>query len=325
MNKKVLILGISGQDGSLLAEHLLTKKNIKIFGLIRKSSNRNYNNLKKFINYKNFKIMHGDLLDIFSIENIIKEVKPDEIYNFADQDHVRWSYQIPSYSFDVTAFSVLKILEIIKNTDKNIKYFQPFTSNMFGNVSKSKLNEKEKFAPLSIYALSKASAFHICEFYKNIFNLKIYGGIFFNHESERRTPEYVTRKITKSVARIFYKKQKYLYLGDINTKIDWGYARDYVEAAYNLMQLKKPDYFVIGSGKAHSIKYFAEKAFNYVGLDYTKFIKIDKKLIRKNKNKTLVADTKKAKKLFNFKIKTNIDKLIKIMMENDLKIEKNND
>ena len=207
MKKKILILGVTGQDGSLLAEYLINK-NILIYGLIRKSSNRNYKNLEKVIKNKNFSLVHGDVLDSFSIEKIIREVKPDEIYNFADQDHVRWSYQIPSYSFDVTAFSVLKILEIVKNSNKKIKFFQPFTSNMFGNISKSKLNEEEKFAPLSIYALSKASAFHICQFYKNVFNLRIYGAIFFNHESERRTPEYVTRKITQAVARIYLNKQK---------------------------------------------------------------------------------------------------------------------
>jgi len=325
MKKKVLIFGVSGQDGSLLAEHLTSKKDILVYGLLRKSSNRNYSNLKKFINKKNFKIVNGDILDIFSIVRIIKETRPNEIYNFADQDHVKWSYQIPSYSFDVTAFSVLKILESIKNIDNKIKYFQPFTSNMFGDISKNKLNEKEKFAPLSIYALSKASAFHICEFYKNIFKLRIYGAIFFNHESERRTQEYVTRKITKAVARIFHNKQKKLYLGDINTKIDWGYAGDYVQAAYKLTQLKNPDYYVIGTGKAYSIKYFVKKAFEYVGLDYKKYVFIDKKLIRKNKNKTLVADTKKAKKHFNFKIKTNINDLIKLMVKNDLNFEKNND
>ena len=175
-----------------------------------------------FLSIIKFSVSAWYILDIFSIEKIIREIKPNEIYNFADQDHVKWSYQIPSYSFDVTAFSVLKMLEIIKNVDKKIKYFQPFTSNMFGNISKSKLSESEKFAPLSIYALSKASAFHRCEFYKNVFNLKIYGAIFFNHESERRTSEYVTRKITKAVARIFYNKQKKLFLGDINAKIDWG-------------------------------------------------------------------------------------------------------
>ena len=322
MKKKVLILGVTGQDGSLLAEHLI-KKNILVYGLLRKSSNRNYANLSEIINKKNFKIVNGDMLDIFSIERIIKDIKPNEIYNFADQDHVTWSYHIPSYSFDITAFSVLKILEIIKNHSKNTKFFQPFTSNMFGNIQKNKLNEKEKFAPLSIYALAKASAFYICEFYKKIFNLKIYGAIFFNHESERRTPEYVTRKITQSVARIYYKKQKKLFLGDIKAKIDWGYARDYVEAAYNMMQLKKPDYFVIGSGKACSIEFFAKKCFDYVGLNHKKYIFINKKLLRKTRNKILVADTSKAKKSFKFKPKTDINKLIKIMMDNDLRIEKN--
>jgi GDPmannose 4,6-dehydratase len=320
MKKTVLILGVTGQDGSLIAE-LLCKKNISVYGLIRKSSNRNYDNLKKVLNLKNFKLINGDMLDILSIENAIKKVKPNEIYNFADQDHVRWSYQIPSYSFTITALSVLNILEVIKNYNKKIKFFQPFTSNMYGNISKKKLNENEKFAPMSIYALSKASAYHICEFYKNVFNLRIYGAIFFNHESERRTTEYVTRKITKAVARIYYKKQKKLYLGDIKGKIDWGYARDFVEAAYNMMQLKNPNFFVIGSGKSNSIEYFAKKAFSYVGLNYKKYVEIDKNLIRKAKNKTLVADTKKAKKYFNFKIKTDLNNLIKIMMDNDLKIE----
>jgi len=322
MKKKILILGVTGQDGSLLAESLV-KKNLLVYGLMRKASNRNYSNIESLISKKNFKILHGDLLDTFSIERIIKSINPNEIYNFADQDHVRWSYEIPAYSFNITAFSVLRILEIIKNTNKKIKFFQPFTSNMYGNISKNKLNEKENFSPLSIYALSKASAFHICEYYKNVFNLKIYGAIFFNHESERRTDEYVTRKITKSVARIFYNKQKKLYLGDINAKIDWGYARDYVDAAYRLTQLKKPDYFVIGSGKTCSIKYFVKKSFDHVGLDYKKYVLIDKKLFRKSKTKTLVADTSKAKRTFNFKIKTNINKIISLMMDNDLKLEKN--
>ena len=322
MKKKILILGVTGQDGSLIAEHLL-KKNTLIYGAIRKSSNRNYSNISNIMNKKNFEIVHWDLLDVHSIERIIKNVDPDEIYNFADQDHVRWSYEIPSYSFNVTAYSVLNILEVIKNTNKKIKFFQPFTSNMYGKTLKKKIDEDEKFSPQNIYALSKASAFHICEYYKNIFNLRIYGAIFFNHESERRTDEYVTRKITKGVAKIFYNKQKKLYLGDISAKIDWGYARDYVEAAHKIMQLKKPNYFVIGSGKAYSIKYFLKKTFEYVGLDYTKYVLIDKKLFRKSKNKILVADTSKAKKYFNYKPKTNIDKLIKIMIENDLKLEKN--
>ena len=155
--------------------------------------------------------------------------------------------------------------------------------------------------------------------------MKIYGAIFFNHESERRTEEYVTRKITKAAARIYLNKQKYLYLGDIKAKIDWVYAKDYVIDSYKIMQLKKPDYFVIGSGKAYSIEEFAKKTFNYLGLDFKKYVKIDRTLIRKSKTRTLVADNRKAKNTINFRTKTDLDKLIKIMVDNDLKIETFND
>ena len=321
MKKKILILGVTGQDGSLLADYLGEKK-YQVFGLIRKSSNRNYDNLKKVVNKKNFNLLKGDLLDNISIENVIRKIKPQEIYNFADQDHVRWSSQIPTYSFDVTAKSVFNILNLIKIHSPKSKYFQPFSSNMYGDTKKTKINEKDTFSPLSVYALSKVTAFYICEYFKRVHDLKIYGAIFFNHESERRTSEYVSRKITKSAVRIFLKKQKKLFLGDINSKVDWGYAKDYVIAAHKMMQMKKPDFFVIGTGKANSIQYFVRKSFQFLGLNYKRYLKIDKKLIRKIKTKTLVADNKKAKKIFKFRINTDLDKLIKIMIQNDLKIEK---
>ena len=319
MKKKVLILGVTGQDGSLLAEYL-TKKNYFIYGLIRKASNRNYDNIKDLISKK---ILNSSkaTFRFYIYRGSYKRNKPDEIYNFADQDHVRWSSQIPYYSFDVTAKSVLNILNLIKIHSPNSKYFQPFSSNMFGNTKKSKLDEKENFSPLSIYALSKVSTFYICEYFKKVHNLKIFGAIFFNHESERRTEEYVSRKITKGVVRIFLKKQKNLYLGDISAKIDWGYARDYVIAAHKMMQIKKPDFFIIGTGKAHTIEYFVKKSFEYLGLNYKKNLKIDKKLIRKVKIKTLIANNSKAKRVFKFNPKTNLDQLIKIMIENDLRIE----
>tara|TARA_Y100000590_G_scaffold250311_1_gene281184 strand:+ start:54 stop:647 length:594 start_codon:yes stop_codon:yes gene_type:complete len=193
---------------------------------------------------------------------------------------------------------------------------------MYGDTKKTKINEKDTFSPLSVYALSKVTAFYICEYFKRVHDLKIYGAIFFNHESERRTSEYVSRKITKSAVRIFLKKQKKLFLGDVNSKVDWGYAKDYVIAAHKMMQMKKPDFFVIGTGKANSIQYFVRKSFQFLGLNYKRYLKIDKKLIRKIKTKTLVADNKKAKKIFKFRINTDLDKLIKIMIQNDLKIEK---
>ncbi len=321
--KKILILGVTGQDGSFLAKFLL-KKNFKVHGLVRKSATGNLGNIKSILKLQNFTIHHGDLLDLISLQNLIHSLKPDEIYNFADQDHVRWSFEIPSYSFDVTGSSVVKILEIIKNYSPKSKFFQPLSSNIYGNSKKRKQDENEQFSPLSIYALGKVSAYYACEMYKNLYNMKICGAIFYNHESEIRPEEYVTRKITKAVARIFYGRQKKLVLGDIRSKIDWGYAGDYVEAAYKIMQLKNPDFFVIASGKSYSVEFFAKKCFEYVGLNYKKYVKTDKKLFRVKKNATLVGNTSKAKRIIKFKIKTKVEKLISIMMENDLKLEKKN-
>ena len=324
MKKKILILGVTGQDGSFAAE-FFTQKGYFVYGLVRKSATGNLKNINHLFKKKNFKIHHGDLLDLFSIEKVIKFLKPHEIYNFADQDHVRWSFEMPIYSYDVTASAVIKILETIKNYSPKSKFFQPFSSNMFGISKKNKQNENEIFKPQSIYALGKTAAYYACQMYRDVFNLKIYGAIFYNHESERRPAEYVSRKITKAVARIFYGKQKLLYLGDIKAKVDWGYAKDYVIAATKIMQLKEPDTFIIGSGKSVSIEYFANKCFKYVGLDYKKYVKIDKKLFRPSKTKNLVANTTKAQKKFKFRITTSIDELIKIMMKNDLILEEPND
>ncbi len=320
--KKALVLGVTGQDGSFIAKMLLNK-NYTVHGLIRKSSTGNTKNISDIIkNNKNFYIHHGDLLDFSSIVNAISKTKPDEIYNFADQDHVRWSFEIPSYSFNVTGASVLNLLEIIKKYSPKSKYFQPLSSNMFGSSKNKKQNEDEPLTPRSVYALGKVTAYHACKLYRDVFNLKVYGAIFYNHESEVRPEEYVTRKITKAVARIFYGKEKKLVLGDIKSEIDWGYAKDYVEMAYKIMQQKKPNFFIIASGKRYSVEYFVKKCFSYVNLDYKKYLKTDKNLFRVGKTASLSGDITKAKKILKYKVKTNIDKLISIMMENDLKIEK---
>ena len=321
-SRKALVLGATGQGGSLMSKYLLDKGHY-VYGLVRKSATGNLENIKKILKNKRFKVIHGDLLDTISLQDTIKKIKPDEIYNFADQDHVRWSFQIPTYSFQVTGAAVINILEIIKNITPKTKYFQPLSSNMYAGSKKSKQNENEIFSPRSIYGLGKVSAYYACKMYKEVFDLNICGAIFYNHESEIRPEEYVTRKITKAVARIYYKKQKKISLGNIDSKIDWGYAEDYVEAAYRIMQLNNPDYFIIGSGESHSVEYFLKKSFEYVGLNYKKYLVVNKKLLRPSKNVTLVADTTKARKTFNYKSKTNLDKLISIMMENDLKIEKN--
>jgi len=323
MKKKALIFGITGQDGSYMLEFLIKKK-YEIHGLIRKSATGNTKNIDHIINNKKifnkqFFLHRGDLLDVGSVNTVIKKTKPDEIYNFADQDHVGWSFEIPSYSLKTTALSVIEILEILKNKDKKIKYFHPISSNIFGLTNSRTQNEKTIINPNSIYALAKATAFQACKMYSRIFNLFICGAIYYNHESPRRSKDYVSQKIVRSVCEIYHGKKNYLYLGDLKAKIDWGYARDYVECAWKIMQLKKPDFFIIATGEVHSVEYFVKNCFSYVGLNYKKYLKIDKKLLRPSKTNVLIGDTAKAKKIFNYKTKTQLKDLIKIMMDNELK------
>ena len=323
MRKKALILGVTGQDGSYVLELLLQKK-YEVHGLIRKSATGNTKNIDHLLNDKKifnkyFFLHRGDLLDVGSINVVINKTKPDEIYNFADQDHVGWSFEIPSYSFRTTALSVIEILEILKNKKKKIKYFQPISSNIFGLTSSNIQNENTIPNPNSIYALAKTTTFQACKMYSRIYKLFICGAIYYNHESPKRSKEYVSQKIVQSVCEIYYGKRNYLYLGDIKAKIDWGYAKDYAECAWKIMQLKKPDFFVIATGQTHSVEYFAKNCFSYVGLDYKKYVKVDKKLISPSKTSTLKGSTAKAKKAFRYKLKTKLDNLIKIMMDSELK------
>ena len=322
MKKKALILGATGQDGSYATEMLL-KKDYQVHCIIRKSATSNtinINNLiedKKIFN-KSLFIHKGDLLDPVSIIRAINKINPDEIYNFADQDHVGWSYEIPVYSFNVTTLSVIQIFEFLKMHKKQIKYFQPVSSNMFGLSHEKSFNEKSILSPGSIYALAKSSTYLASKMYSKINNLFICGAIFFNHESPRRSKEYVTKKIVSEVCKIYHGKAKNLYLGDISAKIDWGYAKEYVEIAWKIMQQKKPDFFVIGTGQNTSVEKFTSECFKYVGLDYKKYLKVDKKLLRPSKTVTLKANTNKAKKQLGFKAKTKIKDLIKIMMDEEL-------
>ncbi len=316
--KKALILGVTGQDGSYIAE-LLLKKKYKIYGVYRKSATGNKKNLKEILNNRNFKLVKGDITDPISLNFIINKFQPEEIYNFADQDHVGWSYVIPSYSIRVTALSVIDILEIIKHKKKKIKYFQPISSNVFGLTNTKTQNEKTPYNPNSIYALAKTTAIHACEMYNRIYNTHACGAIFYNHESPRRSSEYVSKKIVQQSVEISMKKRKYLYLGDVNAKIDWGYAKEYVEAAWRIIQQKKPDFYVIASGQQNSVKDFVKLCFKKLGLKYNNHVRIDKNLLRPSKTSSLVGDIKKAKKILKFYPKTNIKKLIDIMVDSELK------
>ena len=323
MKKKALILGATGQDGSYMIE-LLLKKKYEVHGVYRKSSVGNTINIDHLINNpkvfnKSFFLHKGDLLDPGSMANIINKSNPNEIYNFADQDHVGWSYDIPSYSFKTTALSVIDIFEILRKLNRKIKFFQPISSNIFGETKNVKQNEKTTPEPNSIYALAKTTTLYASRMYNRVYNLHICGAIFFNHESPKRNKDYVSKKIVQHACEIYFNKRKFIYLGNIKSKIDWGYAKEYVDFSWKIMQQKKPDFYIIGSGKNYTVEYFVKKCFDYLGLNYKKYLKIDKKLFRPSKTRNLLADTSKARKDFNFKLKTNLDSLIKIMMDNELK------
>ncbi len=319
MKKKALIFGITGQDGSYLAE-LLLKKGYEVHGLLRRSSTGNTKNIEHIID--KILIHRGDLADTTSIYRVINSVKPDEIYNEADQDHVSWSYDSVDYSCDITGSAVARILEIIKQTLPNVKFFQPLSSNIFGKAIETPQNENTAFNPQSPYAAAKVFAYVLCQYYREVFDIWVSTGIFYNHESERRTEDYVTRKITSGVAKISLGLQDKLYLGNLDTLIDFGYTPEYMEAAWNIMQLDDANDYIISTGEAHTVKEFLEEAFSIVGLKPDDYVEFDPKYARPSDTSLLIGDTSKAEKAFGFHPKVKFKKLVRLMVENDIKILK---
>ena len=350
--KKALITGITGQDGSYLAEFLL-KKNYIVHGIKRKSSSYNTDRInmiyenKKFSN--RFFLHYGDLVDIGSILEIIKEIKPDEIYNLAAQSHVGVSFKLPNYTTQVNAIGTLNILDSIKKLklEKKVKFYQASTSELFGQIQEKKQSENTKFYPKSPYASSKLFAYWITKNYRESYKMFASNGILFNHESPRRGETFVTRKITIGISRIINGLDKCLYLGNIYALRDWGHAKDYVEMCWKVLQYKKSDDFIIATEKQYSVKFFVEKCFQYLGIkiswigkglnekaiikkfDIKKFpnlkekmivVRIDKIYFRPNEVDNLVGNSTKAKKVLNWKPKTTIYDLISEMMESDLKL-----
>lgn len=321
--KKALILGTNGQDGSYLTEILL-EKGYEVHGMLRRSAIGNTKNIDhllqdKEIFGKRYFIHRGDLADATSLYRIINEVGPQELYNEADQDHVGWSFATPDYSYDITGAAVGRILEITRQIDPKIKFFQPCSSNMFGKAVETPQKETTPFHPQSPYGCSKVFAFMLARYYREAYGMFVSNVIFYNHESPRRTDDYVTRKITKAAARIAAGLQNELVLGDIEAKIDWGYAKEYMEAAWNVLQQEKPDDFIIANGEAHSVREFIEEAFGLLGLDVEKYLKFDKGLMRPASTSVLIGDTTKAREAFGFEPKVKFKDLVKIMVEADLK------
>ncbi len=323
--KKALILGVTGQDGSYLAEILL-EKGYEVHGMIRRSATGNTRNIDHLIQNpelfnSRFFLCRGDLSDPTSLYRIINSIRPHEIYNEADQDHVGWSYDMVGFSADITGAAVGRILEIIRQVDTSMRYFQPCTSNMFGKTASLKQNETTPFNPQSPYACAKVMAYYLTRYYRNAFGIFASNAIFYNHESPRRMPEYLTRKVTQAVARISRGRQDNLVLGDMNARIDWGYAREYMEAAWQIMQLDIPDDFIIATGEAHSVKEWVEEAFAVVSLEPDKYVATDPKLLRPTNTSTLVGDIEKAGKTFRFEPKVKFKELVKIMVEADMERE----
>lgn len=320
--KRALIFGVTGQDGSYLAEVLL-ERGYEVHGMVRRSATGNTRNidhliLDKEIFNRRFFLCRGDLADPTSLYRNIQTIQPDEIYNEADQDHVSWSFDMVGYSADITGAAVGRILEIIRQVDPKIRFFQPCTSNMFGKTDAPVQSETTPFNPQSPYACAKVLSYYFTRYYREAFGIFASTAILYNHESPRRTEEYVTRKITKSVARIACGKQEKLILGDLSARIDWGYSREYMEAAWRMLQLDKPDDFVIATGEAHSVREFVDEAFAVADLKPEKYLVTDANLIRPTKTGVLVGDIGKGRGCFGFEPKVKFKELVRLMVEADL-------
>lgn len=328
VRKKALISGVTGQDGSFLAEFLF-KKGYEVHGIIRRASTFNTVRIDHIFqdlhaHGKIFFLHYGDLADANTIRRLIQKIEPDEIYNLGAQSHVRVSFDIPEYTANITGLGTLRILEAIKDYGesggkKKIRFYQASSSELFGSTPPPQ-NERTPFHPRSPYACAKAFAYYTTVNYREAYGLFAVNGIMFNHESERRGETFVTRKITRGIARIIAGLDTKLYLGNLDARRDWGYAPEYMEAAWLMLQQVKPSDYVIGTGTSHSVREFVIEAFKAAGiLNWKKYIAFDKRYLRPTEVDELYADARKASRILRWKPKTKFKELVKIMVEHDLK------
>lgn len=317
--KKALITGITGQDGAYLSKFLLDK-GYTVYGMYRRASTPNFWRLQTLNIFHELNLIPGDLTDMGSIMEAITISEPDEIYNLGAQSFVGASFEQAHFSTQVNGLGPLLILEVIRLLDKTIKFYQASTSEIYGNsyISDRNLDENSLMTPISPYAASKLYAYHIVDIYRNAYGLFAVNGILFNHESPLRGLEFVTRKITNTVAKIALGLEKKIVLGNISSKRDWGYAPEYVDAMWRMMQVKQPGNFVISSGETHSIEELVKLAFSHVGIkDYEKYIKIDKKFYRPLDINVLIGDSTKSKRELGWTPKTDFNNLVKLMINSD--------
>ena len=325
MSKVALITGITGQDGYYLAKFLLDK-GYKVHGTVRRSSSINTFRIDSLIaKHKadgKFKLHYSDLLDSNSISMIVNTVLPDEIYNLGAQSHVKVSFENPLFTSQTSTVGTLSILEAVRHSEKLIKFYQASSSEMFGGANVEQLNENSNLDPKSPYAAGKVFSHNLTKIYRESYNIFGVNGILFNHESPLRGETFVTRKITKALGRIHFGLQSKLTLGNLDASRDWGYAGDYVKGMWLMLQNHKPDDWVLATGEAHSVKEFLVEAFNLVNLNWENYVEISKKHFRPNEVEYLLGDATRANKELGWYPKTSFKDLVKMMVEEDIKLAK---
>jgi GDPmannose 4,6-dehydratase len=324
MPKRALITGITGQDGSFLTE-LLLKKDYEVFGIIRRSSSFNTDRIDHLyqdphVKGTHLRLVYGDLNDSSSLNTILRQVQPDEIYNLGAQSHVRVSFDVPEYTAEVTGVGTVRILEAIRDAGIRPKFYQASSSELFGKAVEVPQNERTPFHPRSPYGCAKAYAYYITVNYRESYDLFACNGILFNHESERRGETFVSRKITRAATRIKLGLQKKLYMGNLDARRDWGYAADYVEAMWLMMQAETPDDYVIATGETHSVREFLGETFGLLDLDWKEFVEIDPRYYRPAEVDVLLGDASKARKELGWEPKVGFKELVKLMVDSDLKL-----
>ena len=320
--KKALITGITGQDGSYLAE-LLLAKGYEVHGIIRRASTFNTGRIDHLykdphLNGVRLFLHYGDTADSTNLIKLLYRIQPEEVYHLAAQSHVRVSFDIPEYTADVTGLSTIRILEAIRETGVKSKFYQASSSEMFGKVTEVPQRESTPFYPRSPYGVAKVYAHWVTVNYRESYDLFACCGILFNHESPRRGETFVTRKITRAVTRIKAGLQEKLYLGNLEAKRDWGYAREYVEAMWLMLQQDQPDDFVIATGETHSVEEFLNEAFSYLDLDWHKYVELDPKYLRPAEVDLLIGDASKASKALGWEPKVTFKDLVRLMVDADM-------
>ena len=323
MTKRALITGITGQDGSYLAE-LLLSKGYEVHGLIRRSSSFSTGRIDHLYRDPHQRevplhLYYGDLADSSSLINSLNRIKPDEVYNLGAQSHVKVSFEMPEFTADTTGMGTLRLLEAVRHADWPIRFYQAGSSEMFGMVSESPQSERTPFHPRSPYAVSKVFAHWMTIQYRDAYGLFAANGILFNHESPRRGATFVTRKVTRGIAAILAGHEKKLYLGNLDARRDWGYAPEYVEAMWQMLQQSSPDDFVVATGEMHSVREFVELAFSLAGLDWHELVEIDPRYLRPTEVDELCGDATKARERLGWRPRTTFTELVRLMLEADLR------